>query len=437
MTVFSKPLSTIQRVHIRCFAQAHRTRSQRWLATLVSVLAASVLVVAPAAAETVTLDQLIQESLTKNAGVNRVQQEYAERGASAIDARTLDNPEISIDATRGRGVSGTGAEVELVQPFKLSQITGARVRYADALMDAATIEQRYEILKVINETTALYAQAWLLTERKRLYEKYAAEAGRAKNLVDLSTRQGQTSPAAGYLFASDAAKLRTDAAAVGAEMRRTRSELSKLTGRDLLSATLEKPAFSRVPNDVDRLVAFAERRANLRNLLKARVEAAENRLRVAEEDAILPEIGPRVVYSQSPDGAEESYGVGFVLRIPLWNQNDAEHKRAGAELQRFRSDSGLLSGVPLRESLSQLMHSAVTLTERADTYFTTVLPGYRKSYELSSAMFRQGQIDALALWQVREKLLASESEALEAVALALNARGALELELGGKLEEIQ
>lgn len=430
-------LSMLQPVRMRCCARAHRTRVQRWLAAIVSALAASILAVAPVAAEAITLDQLIQESLTKNAGVNRVQQEYAERVASAIDARTLDNPEISIDVTRSRDASGTGAEVELLQPFKLSQLSGARVRFAGAMMEAATIEQRYEILKVINETTALYAQAWLLTERKRLYEKYAAEAERTKKIVDLSAGQGQTSPAAAYLFASDAAKLRTDAAAVEAEMRRTRSELSKLTGRDLLSAAFEKPAFSHLPNDVERLVAFAERRANLRNLLKARVEAAESRLRVAEQDAILPEIGPRVTYSQSPDGAEETYGVGIVLRIPLWNQNDAEHKRASAELQRFRSDAGLLSGVPLRESLSQLMQSAATLTERADIYFTTVLPGYRKSYELSSAMFRQGQIDALALWQVREKLLSSESEALEAVALALNARGALELELGGKLEEIQ
>lgn len=444
MSVCSKQSlsSTVRRARVSRFAGACRTRTSPWprlpITSAVALIALGFLLApwASLAADAITLDQLIQESLTKNAGINRVQQEYEERVASAIDAETLDNPEVSVDATRGRDLSGTGTEVELVQPFKLSQVTGARARYASALMGAATIEQRFEMLKVINETTALYAQAWLLTERKHLYERYAIEAERTKKLVDLSAGQGQTSPAAAYLFASDAAKLRTDAAAVEAEMRRARSELSKLTGRDLLMASLGKPAFSPVPEDVDRLVAFAERRANLRNLLKARVEAAEKRVSVAEQDAILPEIGPRAVYSQSPDGAEETYGIGIVLRIPLWNQNDAERKRANAELHRFRSDAGLLSGVPLREAISQLMQSAQALTKRADTYFTNVLPGYRKSYELSSAMFRQGQIDALALWQVREKLLSSESEALEAVALALNARGALELELGGKLEEV-
>lgn len=423
--------------------RARRARAGAWPRSFVaSILAPIMLALLVAsgtsrAAGTVTLDQLIRDGLAQNAGVNRVEQEYEERVASAIDAGTFDNPELSVDATRGRDLSGTGTEVELVQPLKLSQVSGARARYASALREAASVEQRYEILKVVNETTALYAQAWLLAERQRLFAKYAADAERTNRIVSQSERQGQTSPAAAHLFAADAAKLRTDAAAVEAELRRVRSELSKVSGRDLSAADFERPAFSPIPEDVDRLVGFAERRASLRNLLKARITAAEKRVDVAEQDAILPEIGPRAVYSQSPDGAEETYGFGIVLRIPLWNQNDAERRRAGAELHRFRSDARLLSGVSLREAISQSVHGAQALTKRADTYVTDVLPGYRKSYDLSSAMFRQGQIDALALWQVREKLLSSESEALEAVALALNARGALELELGGKLEEVQ
>ena len=58
-------------------------------------------------------------------------------------------------------------------------------------------------------------------------------------------------------------------------------------------------------------------------------------------------------------------------------------------------------------------------------------------YELTRSMFRQGQADALEVWQVREKLLSSENEALDALAQAVNARGALEVELGGKIEEIR
>jgi outer membrane protein TolC len=87
--------------------------------------------------------------------------------------------------------------------------------------------------------------------------------------------------------------------------------------------------------------------------------------------------------------------------------------------------------------IGELQQSAAALQSRTDSYFESILPGYRKSYELTRSMFRQGQADALEVWQVREKLLTSENEALDALAQAVTARGALELELGGKLEEIK
>lgn len=151
----------------------------------------------------------------------------------------------------------------------------------------------------------------------------------------------------------------------------------------------------------------------------------------------MPEIGPRLIYSRSPDGDEKSYGVGIGLRIPLWNQNDAERKRANAELRQAKSEADLFANLPQKEVIGELQQSATTMQGRADSYFENILPGYRKSYELTRSMFRQGQADALEVWQVREKLLTSENEALDALAEAVNARGALELELGGKLEEIK
>ena len=94
-------------------------------------------------------------------------------------------------------------------------------------------------------------------------------------------------------------------------------------------------------------------------------------------------------------------------------------------------------GLPQQEVIGELQQSASALQSRADSYFDSILPGYRKSYELTRSMFRQGQADALEVWQVREKLLSSENEALDALAQAVNARGALDVELGGKIEEVR
>ena len=404
---------------------------------IIAVIAVSALLPIAAFAETLTLEQVISDSLQKNTGIYRAQREYEDRLADAVEAKALDNPELNADAIRRKGEGGTGTDLELTQPLKLSQLTGSRWRYADALTQVADTEQKYEILKVINETTSLYTQVWLLSERRKLYGSYADDAEKMKSLVSSSTKQGQTSPAASHLFSADAAKLRADANAVDAELRQARTELARLTGRNYQTVELQRPVFTPVPGDTDRLLTFAESRSNLRNVLKTRLQAAERRLSIAQQDATLPEIGPRLLYSRSPNGDEKSYGVGIALRIPLWNQNDAERKRANAELRQVKSEANLFSGLPQKDVIGELQQSASALQGRADAYFDDILPGYRKSYELTRSMFRQGQANALDAWQVREKLLTSENEALDALAQAVNARGALELELGGKLEEIQ
>ncbi len=401
------------------------------------VIATLMILPAQAMAESITLDQVIKESLQKNTSLFRVQREYEDKLATATETKLLDNPEMNIDATRASGENGTGTDIELTQPLKLSQLSGSRYRYAEALSNVASTEQKYEILKAINETTVLYTQAWLLSERKKLYENYADDAEKMKKLVSASAGQGQTSPAASHLFSSDAAKLRADANAVQAELRQVRTDLARLTGRSYQMAELQRPAFVAVPEDTEKLLTFAKEQSNLRNVVKSRIDAAERRLSVAEQDAALPEIGPRLIYSRSPDGDEKSYGIGVALRIPLWNQNDAERKRANAELRQAKSEADLFVNLPQKDLIGELQQSATALQGRADSYFESILPGYRTSYELTRSMFRQGQADALEVWQVREKLLTSENEALDALAQAVNARGALELELGGKLEEIK
>ena len=130
----------------------------------------AILLSPPAFAETgtLTLDQVVQESLQKNTSLFRAQRDYDDKLATATETTLLDNPELKVDAVRAKGQGGMGTDLEFTQPLKFSQISGARSGYADALANVASMEQKYEILKVINETTVLYTQVWLLSERKKL-----------------------------------------------------------------------------------------------------------------------------------------------------------------------------------------------------------------------------------------------------------------------------
>ena len=385
----------------------------------------------------VTLEQVIDGALQKSTGISQVHKDYENKLADGTDASIIDNPELQTDIEHSKGQGGNGVAMELTQPFKFSQLTGARWRYADLLHNSASSEQQYQILKVVNETTSLYMRLWLLQERRKLYETSATDAQGMSKLVKASAGQGQTSAAASHLFAADAEKLKVDAASINAELRQVRTELAKMIGRSFANAELQKPAFSKIPDSTETLVGFAKDRANLRNIVKGQIKAAEERVLIAHQDAAMPEINPRLLYGRSFNGEEKSYGVGVQLRIPLWNQNDAERRRANADLNFAKSQADIFTAVPPEEMIGELQQSAIAQADRADSYSEKVLPGYRKSYELTRAMFRQGQIDALEVWQVREKLISTENEALQSVAEAFNARGALELELGGKLEEIK
>lgn len=408
-------------------------RGLLWLFSLTLVIAIPAYAVEPASA---TLDQVIANALQRSSGINQIQKEYENKLADTTETSAIDNPELKTDFQHDQSGSGTGVSFELTQPFKLSQLTGTRSRYTDLLRNTANSEQQYGILKIVNETTALYMRLWLLQERKKLYETSARDAENMSKSVTSSANKGQTSLAASQLFSADAEKLKSDTVAIDAELRQVRIELGKLSGRSFAQVELQKPHFSKIPENPETLISFARDRANLRNIVKAQVRAAEERVSVARQDAALPEIGPRLLYAR-PGSGPESYGVGIQLRIPLWNQNDAERQRANADLTFAKSQANLLASVPPEETIGELQQSARALAERADSYMDRILPSYRKSYELTRSTFRQGQIGALEVWQVREKLYQTENEGLQAMAEAFNARGALELELGGKLEEIK
>lgn len=126
-----------------------------WQLALVAILFATPSYAEPSA---LTLDQVIKESLQKNTSLFRAQRDYDDKMATVTETTLLDNPELQVDAVRSKDEGGTGTDIEFTQPLKFSQISGARGSYANALSSIASMEQKYEVLKVINETTVLYTQ---------------------------------------------------------------------------------------------------------------------------------------------------------------------------------------------------------------------------------------------------------------------------------------
>lgn len=400
----------------------------------VLIFAGWLLAAAPAWSESLTMEGVVAQAMASGPAPARVERDYQVTLADGVAATTLDNPEIGVDALRAtQGAATSGVGLSVVQPLKLSQLDGKRALYAEALGAAATAEQRYETFRTIRDVSNLYVRLWLLQEKKKLYTSFARDAEALSAVVGRSAGGGQTPAADAALFRADTARFTTEVAAAEAEAGQARAELARLANRDLADASLERPSFSPVP-DAAALLAFSQGRATLRSVVSSSLSAAERRKEVADQDGTLPDFGPRLFYSGAP-GERRYAGIGVGLRIPLWNHNDAERRRADAELAYARARASSLPVTRPETLIGQLRDSAAMSQARAESYWGDIMPAYRRSYKLSRDMLKAGQINALSLWQVREKYYQVQETALQAVADAYAARTALENEIGGKLEE--
>lgn len=401
------------------------------------ILMALIILSSSIRAQSLTLEEVLEKSLAKNNGVHLAEQNHAETLAESLAIETRENPEISAQLSQNTTENNTGITLEISQPLKRSHWSGARTAYAKALTEAADIQKRHEIFQVVLETTSIYIQVWQKQEQKKRYESYANEAKKIKVLIQKASLQGQASQAALALFSTDELKFKTDAHKIGAQLQQIHHTLSRLIGHHTASNQLIQPSFSFIPNDRQKMLIFAESKANLRQLIQTQKQVTKARLRTAQEDASFPEIAPRIEYARDSDGQGSYYGIGFSLKVPLWDQNNAERKRVYAAESYYQKAQDLEESWPLSERIATLADSAERLQKSAASYQKEIMKGYRQAYELTRQMFLQGQTDALSVWQVREKLLLSENEALETIVEALQAELALEEELGGQLEEIQ
>lgn len=380
-----------------------------------------------------SLDATIEAALLRSeAGLEATRAEGA-RQAEAIEAGRLDNPELQVDAVRPGGQSQPNIEGEFYQPLKLSLLTGERGRLAESLRAQAGSERAVANFKTRAEAGSLYLKLWTLQARQKLFEDSLAEISELSAVVTRSAASGQTAPAARELFAGDREQLVSTLKGLAAESKETANDLAQMTGLPIAGEVLEAPRLGAIP-PLDRLVSLASARTTWRTALRDRMESAEQRLAVAQSDALLPEIGPRLIYARDPTASQDTVGVGIALRIPLWDQNDAERTRARADASMARVAHERAQQLPLADSLAALRAAAIERAERRDELCDHVLPRYRKSYALTRAMYKQGQADALALWQVREKLYQTEETALAAATDAYLARLRLEAEVGGALE---
>lgn len=404
-------------------------------------LGLSVFMLSPAAyAQSTKISEaaILQAAVQASPAYQSVYKDAAFEKADAEQAGKLANPTVELGAVRttSRADDTNSYDVEIEQPLKFSQMTGKRSALSNALYQQAELREQHGLLQAYWNAKTLYAKAWQAQEKTRLYTDFQKRAQEISRRIEKFVAAGQSPVSEGSLFTGDAAKFGSDLEKIKTEEQLLRLQLEKATGINLTNAELAKPSLLAFNTDVSQLEAHARQNASLVRLLEADLQAAERQRQAASADSFVPEIAPRFIYGRNPDDDEESVGVGVVLTIPLWDQNQTERKKANAAKQYAQRQLDSLQALPLSERLKRISETLDQLDRRIVALEKEALPNYRKAFTQAQKSFNAGQTDAAALWQIRERLFDSEQEALQAILDAVEARHILSLETGALPQEV-
>jgi outer membrane protein TolC len=376
--------------------------------------------------------KILRAAMQNSSDYQAVFKSAADEKADAKQEGRLKNPTVDLKSIQTSGPADDiqSFDIEIEQPMKLSQLTGARNMLSNTLYDRAELRERHGILQAYWSIKTLYVRAWQAQEQVKLYTDFQKRAQNISDKIDKSVKAGQTPISEGSLFAGDAAKFGSDLEKIKADSIQLRLQLEKATGLNLSDVVLEKPVLPAVERDISVLESKAYQNASLVRLLETDLRVANQQKNAALADSALPEIAPRFIYGRNPDENMDSVGFGVVLTIPLWDRNQSERQKADASRLYAQRQLDTLQNLPLSERLVRIVNTVALLDSRILALNDEALPNYRKGYRQAQKSFNAGQTDAAALWQIRERLFETEQQALGAVLESIEARRILSLETG-------
>ncbi len=400
--------------------------------------AAAQVAIAPlAGGPTLTLDDALRRSLRYNPEIARLDASLADKLGRAIESEVKLNPTFKVGGGYAAkvGENGGAFHAEVEQPFRPSDF-GLRKTYAAALRVAANLEQKADVLRVLNATALIYYRAWALQER-------AALLGGARELADdvLATIQqqleaGQSNISQRSIFEAETARFAAELLAVRGERAGAQAELAGATGVTAAELRLVRPAFGALPS-TSAMSAFAQSRSGVRRIALARRAVAAKNLTVARTDAVFPEFAPGLNGSYARPEREREFGVTIAARLPLWDRNLGEITRAKGALDAAERELESIDRVSFDREISARRQQLLDLQARADAFRDQVIPAYRAAYDGTLAQFRAGQASTLQVFEVQKSLIEAQEKAFEYAVEALSARTHLEQHIGGRIEEVR
>lgn len=387
-------------------------------------------------AETLSLETVIEQALQNSPQTARILSDVADAEAEAFEIETPDNPRAEINITSFKdGNDNRTAEIELEQPLRLSNF-GSRGNYAEALRRTASVEQKAQMLELIHTITRGYASYWALQEQEKILAANVDYANRKQRLVANAAKEGRVDASDAKIFKAEALRLEEQLRVIRARKASGAANLLRMAGMDQTSFDAERPISPEIP-DLSYLTGVAGNEGSIRSLLEARKALAERRYAVARQDAGFPKFAPRAVIKQDFDTDNTTVLLGVSIALPIWDRNNAEVSRAVAERRLAQSNLNALNEQNFANVLAAAYEQAKATQISASTYRNKILPAWNEVESITDKKFENGQASILDLFQMRERMVSVQSEALQTYLNSIEARIELESLIGQSLNDVR
>lgn len=366
-----------------------------------ALLSALVLGISPAQAQpttnlpTLSLNDAIDRALTVSPRLAASRASIAAAAGTRVQSGLLPNPEIGLNA---ENVAGTGAysafdNAELTvgasQLIELGGKRDARQAAAAANWRAARIDLDATQLELVREVTVAYVEAVTAEEQLRLTKDLEATARNV--LADVSRR---VDAAKDPLFQRSRAQVALTTATVARESAESallaaRQKLARYWGAPTVTEALD-PATLFAVVEPEPLASYEARLTSAPDVLRYNElkAAREAELALAHAGAV-PDVRASLGVRQFPGSSATALVLGVSLPIPVFNQNQGEIARAGAEITRTvseRRQAELERSQQLVDAWNQ-WKSAVAEATRLKA---SALPQADRAFKQALAGFQQG-----------------------------------------------
>lgn len=384
--------------------------------------------IAPTSAqEKLSLQQVISIAMQQSQEAIVITRNHAMSVAQSYEVEQRQNPEIEIDATLLENNASTGIRAELTLPYKPTQ-KGERQALAKAIQNVGDLEAKMRLLSLKHRVTQAYLDLWLAQEHKAFLKKNLRFAHNTQKIVVNASRRGEVGKAVSSLLKAEVLKYEDELDEYQSQEQSAQLQLFKLMNRPLVKVNVDKPLLGQLPQKI-----ALDQYRDTRQLLEARLNAANKQAAVAKKDASFPELSPRLFYNEGFDNDSRTFGVGIRMQWPFSDSNKAELARAQAEQIHATDSLAAYDRLGYETLLDRALEQARQMQARTQTYSKEIIPAYHESFKAIQQMFKNGQASAIELWQFHERLHEAEIKKLDIYQQAFIAEMALESLMGAPL----